>query len=82
MDFITGYQYGDKNQYIGEYQFPNNLDQDSIHMPLNTTLIEPPVEAGKQAFWDGEKWNLQDIPAPAEIEKPPYVMPVITEVVE
>jgi hypothetical protein len=58
-EFITGYQYGDKKEYSGEYHFPNNLDKEKIHLPPNTTLIAPPIpEAGFFPKWNGEAWEL------------------------
>jgi hypothetical protein len=63
---ITGYQWGALGVYIGSYDFPRNQDQESIHLPHNTTLVPPPtvIPAGKQAVWAGpnDKWLLQDLP--------------------
>lgn len=54
MTMITGYQWGDTGAFIGIYEFPNNLDQNKIHMPPKTTLIEPPsgIASGQEAAWD------------------------------
>ena len=58
---ITGYQYGDENQFIGQYEFENNLDQEKIHLPPRTTLVAPPeIPQYKRAIWDGKKWNIED----------------------
>lgn len=60
--FTTGYQWGAHMQYIGTYQIFHQEDQ-PIHMPPNTTLIEPPtVDEGQEAIWDGKNWKLVDIP--------------------
>ena len=56
---ITGFQYSPVDgAFIGEYQFPNNLDKEEIHMPPNTTLLAPPAEVpfGSVAKWDGKAW--------------------------
>ena len=58
----TGYQWGAHMQYIGTYQILHQEDQ-PIHMPPNTTLIEPPtIPEGQEAIWSGESWALVDIP--------------------
>ncbi len=58
---ITGYQYGANGAFIGVYIFHKNLDKEEIHMPPNTTLIEPlVVTIGKEAFWNGTKWDIRD----------------------
>ena len=61
--YINGYQWGAYGQFIGEYIFPANKDQYDIHMPPNTTLIEPPrnLPVDKEAAWDGEKWIIRDV---------------------
>jgi len=64
---VTGYQWGEGFRYIGPYTFEKNGDQEAIHMPPNTTLIEPPeVPPGKYAVWmeAREQWVLHDIPMP------------------
>lgn len=64
-EIITGYQYGVGNVFIGPYQFPKNLDQETLHLPPNTTLIEPPaIPAGMLAVWDVSVWILKAIPMP------------------
>ena len=56
---ITGYQYGNHNQFIGVYEFPNNLDKEEIHMPPNTVLIKPPdAPQGYEAIWGNGQWTL------------------------
>ena len=58
---IKGYQYKSNKRFSGEYEFPNNLDKEEIHMPPNTTLVAPPViPTGKEALWDGKGWSLVD----------------------
>jgi hypothetical protein len=73
MKMITGYQWGDDGSFIGPYAFPNNLDQEAIHLPPCTTLIAPPtdVPAGMEAAWDAftEDWVMREedlswMPAP------------------
>lgn len=69
MKLITGYQYGDQNKLIGEYQFPMNLDSDQIHLPPNTTLKKPPQEDGKTAYFIDDNWVLRDNPVLAKTEE-------------
>ena len=58
---IKGYHYKSNKRFSGDYEFPNNLDKEEIHMPPNTTLVAPPViPAGKEALWDGKGWSLVD----------------------
>jgi len=58
---IKGYQYKSNKRFSGDYEFPNNLDKEEIHMPPNTTLVAPPViPVGKEAIWDGKGWSLVD----------------------
>lgn len=60
---ITGYQYGDENQFIGEYKFENNLDKETIHLPPRTVLVAPPeITEGMRAIWNGKKWSLEEDP--------------------
>lgn len=69
----TGYQWGAHMQYIGTYQILHQEDQ-PIHMPPNTTLIAPPIiPEGQEAIWDGEDWELVDLPGAV---KPEVVEPV------
>lgn len=51
---MTGYQYGDDGRFIGPYQFPDNKDKTTVHLPPNTTLSEPPkdIATGQAAFFD------------------------------
>lgn len=50
---LTGYQWGDDNSYIGTYLFPNNEDQEYVHLPPRTTLIPPPYpDPGYEAAID------------------------------
>lgn len=60
---IKGYQYGDEKQYIGEYEFEDNLDKEDVHIPPRTTLIPPPaVPEGMRAVWNGTSWGLEESP--------------------
>lgn len=60
---VKGYQWGSHGQFIGEYNFPANKDQYAIHMPPNTTLIEPPrnLPVDQEAAWDGAKWVVRNV---------------------
>lgn len=51
---ITGYQYGDDFRFAGPYKFPDNKDQEAVHLPPATTLKEPPknLAPGMAAFFD------------------------------
>lgn len=53
-DLITGYQYGDDFRFAGPYAFPNNKDQEAVHLPPRTTLQVPPelTAAGQAVFFD------------------------------
>lgn len=80
--FVTGYQYGSRNQFVGEYKFETHADFEP-HLPPNTVLVEPPkdVPEGKEAVWDGEGWKLEEklqIPKAPEI-KNNVVSPEIPE---
>lgn len=92
--FVTGYQYGVNNQFIGQYIFETHADFEP-HLPPNTVLVAPPeIPEGMEAIWSGETWTLQDnlsIPeAPivetkiASLEVPviPIPEPVLTPVPE
>jgi hypothetical protein len=63
--FVTGYQYGDRKQFIGQYVFETHGEFD-VHMPPNTTLVEPPksIPKGKEAIWMDTAWVLKDAPLP------------------
>lgn len=58
---ITGYQWSPVDgKYIGEYVFPNNADQEKIHMPPFTTLEKPPeIPEGSCAFWRNDVWVVE-----------------------
>ena len=75
----TGYQWGAHMQYIGTYQILHQEDQ-PIHIPPNTTLVEPPiVPVGQEAIWDGEDWALVDLPG---FVKPVEVTPELAQPTE
>jgi hypothetical protein len=58
---IKGYQYKSNKRFSGEYEFPNNLDKEEVHIPPSTTLVAPPtIPVGKEALWDGKVWGLVD----------------------
>ena len=68
---IIGYQWGDRNQFIGQYEI-HTLKEDSLHLPPNTTLIVPPssVPDNKEAIWNNEIWELKDKPEPLSVPQP------------
>lgn len=69
---VTGYQWGDHSQFIGEYEIPA-LNEESVHIPPNTTLVAPPaIPQDKEAIWDGNSWKLQAKSTPPEL--PPMPM--------
>ena len=76
--FVTGYQYGSRNQFIGQYLFETHADFEP-HMPPNTVLVSPPeIPEGQEAIWMGEAWIVQ---AKLEIpEAPKRPDPVITQI--
>ena len=63
---ITGFQFSPlDDRYMGEYEFPNNMDQEEIHLPPNTTLERPPaVGADKIVFRKEGKWVVEENPQP------------------
>ena len=84
---IIGYQFGEYNQFIGEYSFPNNMDKDEIHLPNNTTLVKPPkIKDGFEAIWNitDQKWYSKTKPSESvpeitpEPTKPSESVPEIT----
>jgi hypothetical protein len=61
-EFLTGYQWMDNGKLSGEYKFPNNKDQEDVHMPPNTTLIKPPKPLkNKEIYWTGQEWSYRPI---------------------
>jgi hypothetical protein len=73
---ITGYQWGDRNQFIGTYTFDNNQDKDDIHLPPKTTLIAPPpvVADGYELVWNVSEWLLR-VKQPDPVDPPANVQP-------
>jgi hypothetical protein len=63
---ITGYQYGDHGNFIGEYQFEKNLDKEEVHCPPCTTLLAPPTDLSidQEAYFDGEQWQVRLLSLP------------------
>ena len=61
--YIKGYQWGAYGQFTGEYTFPANKDRYDIHMPPNTTLIEPPrnLPVDQEAAWNGVGWIVRNV---------------------
>lgn len=55
-NMVTGYQYGDDLSFIGTYEFPDNDDQVTTHLPPRTTLLAPPVglDTGTEAAFNTE----------------------------
>jgi hypothetical protein len=70
---ITGYQYGDQFQLIGSYDFPDNEDQEAVHLPPRTTLKKPPqvVPEGSAVFFDvgTDNWVVREFVDPIEALK-------------
>lgn len=60
---ITGYQWGEFNQYIGPYEFPSEKEGNDIKLAPRTTLIAPPsdIPEGKEAAWYNNNWIIRDI---------------------
>lgn len=58
---IIGYQFSPiDGKFVGEYEFPNNLDQEGIHLPPFTTLdATPPAKEGYDIFRVGDEWVYQ-----------------------
>lgn len=69
---IIGYQYSPKDgKYIGVYAFPNNLDQDDVHLPPFTILEAPPApKEGFDIFRVDNKWTYQPVVEP-DLDIPP-----------
>lgn len=65
---ITGYQYGDDFRFTGPYKFPNNEDQEAVHLPPHTTLKAPPevTNTGEAAFFDvaADSWIVRTFEDP------------------
>lgn len=61
---IKGFQYDPKTgRYVGEYDFPNNMDQEEIHLPPNTTLERPPeAKEGEVVVRVDDTWQIQADP--------------------
>ena len=61
-NLIKGYQYNPKTgRYMGEYEFPNNMDQEEVHLPPNTTLVAPSVVGiGQIAVFKNGSWFLEE----------------------
>lgn len=59
---ITGYQYNpETGRYIGPYSFPNNLDQETVHLPPCTVLDAPGIAPSGKAWYRVEDaWVLRD----------------------
>lgn len=62
---ITGFQWSPVDgRYIGEYQFPDNLDKEEHHLPPLTTLERPPeAPEGHSAFRRDNAWVIEIDPA-------------------
>lgn len=62
--YLTGHQWGADMSYIGIYSFPENMDQEAVHLPPNTTLKAPPtgLPVGKEAAFDiaADDWVVRD----------------------
>jgi hypothetical protein len=59
---IDGYMYSsDDGKYLGIYPFPNNLDKEDIHLPPFTTLNEPIINEGYEAYFVNGKWDYKEV---------------------
>jgi len=71
--FIKGYQWSPVDgHFVGDYEFPNNLDKEEVHLPPFTTLTPPPcdVPCGCCVFWRNGAWVIEADPTPKP-ERPP-----------
>ena len=60
--FITGYQYGERNQFLGEYVFETHTDFEP-YLPPKTVLVQPQaIPKGKEAIWNSSFWEIVDKP--------------------
>lgn len=68
---ITGYQYSPADgRFIGEYEFPNNKDQEEIHVPPNTTMEAPPAcDPGAAPYWQNGFWVIRALPDEVNVPK-------------
>jgi hypothetical protein len=58
--------------FIGvEFAQESPLEPGVFLLPRSSTFVEPPkVAEGKQAVWNSETWEVQDIPPPPEPPEP------------
>jgi hypothetical protein len=66
--------------FIGiDFAQESPLEPGVFLLPAGATFVEPPqVSDGQQAIWNGNSWEVQDIPAPEpepEIPEPPTPEP-------
>jgi hypothetical protein len=69
MKFYT-YDYQTK-YYSGEIDIPEPIKQYDPRIPGNAVFVQPPIaEEGQAAKWNGQSWDVVDIPNEIEPEPP------------
>lgn len=72
---VVGYQFSPSDgRFIGEYEFPNNLDRIAVHLPPHTTLTAPGSVVGMTPYWTGGAWEQRPTPG-HDMPMPPTPYP-------